>query len=453
LNLRDLASVVWKHRYLVLFVTLLCVALGAAFALAKEETYESTAKIAVTPDVKTQGFVPAENLTALLGNYAETAESGTVEQDAEQVLGRPLDADINASTEAGTGILEVSARADSAEGAREAAEAVTEAFVSEITPREQFVSVDVIDPPATPDEAVQPRPPLIIASSLIAGLGLAVLLALAVDRLRRRIETSDDLAEVTSLPLLGQIPRDRRLSRTEGPQLVWDDERLIDLQESFRSVRTNLAFVAGGGKPAIQVTSAGLGAGKTTTVANLGMAFAQMGVKTALVDADLRRPALHQVFGVENVPWARDPERQNPAKGRETRYPNLFVLPAGPAVRDPAGVLHVAFARMLDSLRDTFDVILIDSPPVLPVSDAKITARWADGVVMVVASRSDRPSAVERSIDELEIAGPKIKGVVLNQAPEAAVGYEYARPAAFDGERAERPEAATQRMSATRERS
>jgi polysaccharide biosynthesis transport protein len=452
LDLRELFSVVWKHRYLVLFATLLCVAFGAAFAYAKEETYESTAKIAITPDVRTQGFVPAENLTALLGNYAETAESGAVRDDAETMLGRSLDADISASTEAGTGILEISARADSAEGARDAAEAVTEALVDQITP-EEFLSIDVIDPPATPDEAVQPRPPLIIASSLVAGLGLAVLLALAIDRLRRRIETPEDLADVTSVPLLGQIPRNRRLSRTDGPQLVWEDARLLDLQESFTSLRTNLAFVAGGGKPAIQVTSAGTGAGKTTTVANLGMAFAQMGVRTALVDADLRRPALHRVFDVENVPWTQGAQREDPATGRETRFPNLFVLPAGPPVRDPAGVLHIGFARMLDSLRDSFDAILIDSPPVLPVSDAKITARWADGVVLVVAARHDRPSSVERSIEELEILGPKIKGVVLNQAPEAPSAYAYQRPAAFDGEGAGRRKAAAQPASAGRERS
>jgi succinoglycan biosynthesis transport protein ExoP len=433
LNLRDLASIVWKRRYLVLLIVALCAAFGAAFAFSKEDTYESTAKVSINPDVRTQGFVPAENLTALLGNYAETAESSDVREQAEEDLGRPLDADINATNEAGTAILEISARADDPVNAAEAAQAVTKAFVAGISP-EQFVSVEVIDPAAAPDDPVQPRPPLIIATAAVVGLGAAILLALAVDRLRRRIETSDDLAEVTNLPLLAQIPRNRALARGNAPKLVWDDPAMVDVQEAFRTFRTNLAFVAQGKPPAVLVTSAGIGSGKTTTVANVGVAFAQMGVKTAIVDADLRRPELHRVFGVDGPPWVQNPDSDDPTRGRETRFPNLFVLPAGPPVGDPAAVLHIAFARMLDSVRRSFDAILIDSPPVLPVSDAKITARWVDAVVLVAAARTDKPSSVQRSIDELQLAEAKVKGVVLNQATEAVGGYEYYRPAAFDGE-------------------
>jgi capsular exopolysaccharide synthesis family protein len=453
LNLRELAAIVWKRRYLVLLVVVLCVLFGAVFAFTKGDRYESKATVSITPDVETQGFVPAENLSAVLGNYAETAESSEVREQAEQELGRPLDADVNATNEAGTAILEISARADGPVAAQEAAQAVTDAFVDVINPKEQFVTVDIIDPAKVPDGPVQPQPPLIVAASIIVGLGAAILLALAVDRLRRRIETSDDLAEVTNLPLLTQVPRNRALARGKAPKLVWDDPGMLDLQETFRSLRTNLAFVAEGKPPAILITSAGVGAGKTTTVANVGVAFAQMGVKTAIVDADLRRPAQHRVFGVDSPPWAQNPEPDDPGKGRETRFPNLYVLPAGPPVADPAGVLHVAFGRMLDSLRDSFEVILIDSPPVLPVSDAKITARWVDTVVLVVAARTDKPSSVARSIEELRIAEASIKGVVLNRTAETVGGFDYYRPAVLDGEGADRSVPAMRSGSTARDES
>ncbi len=435
MDLRELFSVVWKHRYLVALVVVLCAVLGAVFAFTRQEKYESTAKISITPDVESQGFVPSENLSTALATYAETAESGTVRNEAEEILSRPLDAEVDASTEEGTGILEITTRADSATAAREATDAVTDAFMKGIED-DQFVNAEIIDPAERPEDAVQPRPPLIIATSVAVGLGVAVLLAIAMDRLRRRIETPDDVAEVTNLPLLAQIPRSRALARGETPTLIWDDPGPIDVQEAFRSFRTNLAFVADGKPPAIQVTSADVGAGKTTTVANAGVAFAQMGVKTALVDADLRRPALHRVFGVDGPSWVQNPESGDPTEGRETRFPNLFVLPAGPPVGDPAAVLHVAFARLLESLRSSFEVILIDSPPVPGVSDAKITARWADGVVLVVAARKDRPSSVQRAIEELKIAEAKIKGVVLNQAANGSYGHY--RSAGRDGEGAER---------------
>ena len=441
MDLRELSSVVWKHRYLVALVVVLCAVLGAVFAFTRQEKYESTAKISITPDIESQGFVPSENLATALATYAETAESGTVRNEAEEILNRPLEAEVDASTEEGSGILEISTRANSATAAREATDAVTDAFIKGIED-DQFLNAQIIDPAETPEAAVQPRPPLIIATSVAVGLGVAMLLAIALERLRRRIETPGDLAEVTNLPLLGQIPRNRALARGDTPNLAWDDPGLIDVQEAFRSLRTNLAFVADGKPPAIQVTSADVGVGKSTIVANVGVAFAQMGVKTALVDADLRRPALHRVFGVDGPSWVQNPETGDPTAGRETRFPNLFVLPAGPPVEDPAAVLHIAFARMLDSLRSSFEVILIDSPPVPGVSDAKITARWADGVVLVVAARKDKSSSVERAIEELKIAEAKIKGVVLNQA--ANVGYEYYRPAGRDGEGADRQVGAAQ---------
>jgi polysaccharide biosynthesis transport protein len=433
-DLRELFSVVWKHRYLVALVVVLCAVLGAVFAFTRQEKYESTAKISITPDVESQGFVPSENLSTALATYAETAESGTVRGEAEEILNRPLDAEVDASTEEGTGILEISTRADSATEARDATDAVTDSFMEGIED-DQFVNAEIIEPAETPDAAVQPRPPLIIATSIAVGLGMAVLLAIALDRFRRRIETPEDLAEVTNLPLLAQIPRKPALARDGNPSRIWNDPDMADVQEAFRSFRTHFAFLAEGKPPAIHITSASVGAGKTTTVANVGVAFAQMGVKTALVDADLRRPALHRLFGVDGPSWVQNPEPADPTAGRETAFPNLYVLPAGPPVSDPAAVLHLMFARTLENLRRSFAVILIDSPPVLGVSDALITARWADGVVLVVAARQDKPSSVEHAIDELQIAQAKIKGVVLNQA--VVGGYDYYRPASLDGEGAD----------------
>ncbi len=450
MDLRELLSVVWKRRYLVLLVVFLCGVFGITFALTRQERYESTATVAITPDVEAQGFIPSENLSTLLGTYAEAAESDAALEEAEERSNRPLPADINASAEEGTGILRVSARADSARVARDAAQDVTNAFLRRVA-QDEFVTADLVEPAATPDEPVQPRPPLIIATSIAVGLGFAILIALAMERFRRRIETPADLAELTTLPLISQIPRNRTLARSEGPRLVWDDNDLRDLQESFRSLRTNLMFVADQSNAAIQFTSAGVGEGKSTTVANLGMAFAQIGVKTAIIDADLRRPAQQRIFGVDSRPWVEDPTRRDPAKAWRSTFPNLSVLPAGPPLDDPAEVLHIKFARLLESLRDPFDLILVDTPPVLPVSDARITAARVDGIVLVVAAGQDRPASLDGSLKELELAGADVKGVVLNQAAGVSVGYDYYQPPAALPEQDERRAAAIRQVRPARD--
>jgi polysaccharide biosynthesis transport protein len=428
-DLREFSSVVWKRRLLVLLVVLLSGGLGAVFALQRDPTYESTATIAITPDIGSQGIVSADALSALLGTYAETAESDVVRESAARDLGHPLEGTVQATTESGTGILRISGRANEAIDARDTAEAVATAFLERLEGN-QDLTATLVSPASIPSGAVQPRPPLIIATSLFVGLGVAILLALAIDRLRRRITTADDLAEVSPLPLLGQIRRNRRLLRS-SPQIVWDDSRLVEIQENFRSLRTNIQLTTGIDQVALQVTSAGASQGKSTVTANLGIAFAGLGVSTAIVDADLRRPAQAQIFELDHDGggWTGSQGRGGSKRSWRTRFPDLAVLPAGSPQTDPTEVLQVRFAALLEKLRDSFELILVDSPPLLTMSDARITAGWMDGVVVVLAAGEERPAALRHAIEQLALANAKVSGFVINKVASTGEGsYYYQRP-------------------------
>jgi tyrosine-protein kinase len=425
-DLREFVSVVWKWRVLVLLVVLLSGGLGAFFASQRASTYESTATIAITPDIGSLGIVSADALSALLGTYAETAESDSVRDSAEEILGHPLDGNINATTEAGTGILRISDRAHDATDARDSADAIATAFLNRLEGNSSL-SATLVSPPSVPTTAVQPRPPLIIATSLVVGLGVAILLAIAIDRFRRRITTADDLAEVSPLPLLGHIQRNRRLLRS-SPQIVWEDSRLIDIQENFRSLRTNIQLTTGTDGVALQITSAGSAQGKSTVTANLGIAFADLGVSTAIVDADLRRPAQEQIFklGSGSGSWT-GPQR----KRARTRFHDLTVLTAGAPQSDPTELLQVRFPEILEKLRSSVDLILVDTPPLLPVSDARIIAGRMDGVVIVLASGEERPASLARAIDQLALTNSRVNGFVINKAAATGDGsYHYRPPAA-----------------------
>lgn len=433
MDFRELLLTIWRQRLAVLAIVLLAGLAGAAFASTRDAEYESTATVAITPDIERVGILPTESLSALLGTYAETVESDAVIDAAEDDLGEPLRAEITSTTETGTGILRITARSTSRERAQEAAEAVADAFVDR-TEGQEFLTAEILTPADIPEEAVQPRPPLIIATALLVGAGLAVLLALALDRIRRRVESPADVASVTPLPLLGQVPRKRSLAGS-SPQVVWGHEDWGDLQEAFRSLRTNLQFIAGERARIIQVTSASAAQGKSTIIANLGVAFAQVGARVGIIDADLRRPAQHTIFEVPSGPgWAHPTmARLAPAAmGSEVTIgvrgeENLAVLSAGPPLDDPTPVLHIELVRVLHALRDEYDLLLVDSPPLLPVADASIIASHVDTVVMAVAAGAERPSTLREALERLELAGVDVAGLVLTRAPTSGSAYAYYR--------------------------
>ena len=179
---------------------------------------------------------------------------------------------------------------------------------------------------------------------------------------------------------------------------------MTGLQEAYRALRTNVQFLAED-KRVIEITSPDPAQGKSTVTANLGAALAQIGIDCVIVDADLRRPTQHKVFGIDNSTGlsnllsVRNPQINLKPSG----FPNLWVIPSGPLPPDPTEMLHVRFEPLVERLRDLDALILIDTPPVLPVSDARLIAPHCDGVLIVVSAGTAKPVAVETAIERLYV--------------------------------------------------
>jgi len=431
-QLNELLAILSKRRYGVIAVVLLTVAFAAALALVTPPRYEATATLALTPKIdRTQGFISATDLSALLSTYAETAKSRVNRARAEQILGRRLPGDLDTSTVGGTGILRITGSADAPQAAADTASAAAQAF-QESVKSNPLIAVSVIDPAAAPTTPVQPRPPLIVAIGILLGLLAGISYALLMERVRRRVETPADLDQITDKPVVGRLPRQRALQR-QPASLVWEHDRMTGLQEAYRALRTNVQFLAEGNR-VIEITSPDPAQGKSTVTANLATALAQIGVETVIVDADLRRPTQHKIFGIDNSTGlstllsVRNPQINLKPSG----YPNLWVIPSGPLPPDPTEMLHVRFAPLVARLRDLDALILIDTPPVLPVSDARLIAPHCDGVLMVVAAGAAKPVAVETALERLAFVHANLLGLVLNQSGqdlEATGGYYYTAPA------------------------
>lgn len=416
MELRDVARLSWKRRWVVLGVLAACLALSAAFLATQAKQYESTATLALTPATQNQTLtITPDALSALLGTYAETAKSRLLRHRAELALKRPLGGPVSTDTVAGTGILRISARAHNPETAAQNAAAVATAFRQSIAGN-NVIEAELVDTPVPGDSPVQPRPKLTLAVAVILGLFGGVLLALALEQFRRRITTPADIAELTSAPVIGRLPRERRVVR-DRLHIVWEDPTAMALQEAFRALRTNLQFISPATTGVLQITSAEQGDGKSTVSANLAIAFGQIGINTILVDADLRRPRQHEIFSLNNqyglsTLLKREPERLPLAP---SGYDNLRVLPSGPLPPDPTEILSIRIAGVLRILRELDALLIVDSPPILPVSDSRLIAPHTDGVVMVVAAGAQRPARMALALERLTLAGAPLLGVVLNK--------------------------------------
>jgi capsular exopolysaccharide synthesis family protein len=265
-------------------------------------------------------------------------------------------------------------------------------------------------------------------TALMAGLLVALGLAFGLEYLDDTIKTPDDVTERLRLPLLGLVPS------VHGKRVPLLTETVPhDFGEAFRSLRTSIVFTSGSEGPrVIAVTSSQPLEGKTTTACNLGMVLALGGSRVLLVDADMRRPGLHTVIGAQNevglshllVGQARVRDAV-----QKTSEPNLFVIAAGRIPPNPSELLSSEqMNALLANLRSgPFDWVIIDTPPVLAVTDAVIVARAVSGVVFVIGSEMTRRVHAERAIETLTAGKTKSIGAVLNRVDLDRNRYYYSR--------------------------
>ncbi len=191
------------------------------------------------------------------------------------------------------------------------------------------------------------------------------------------------------------------------------------ISESYRALRTNIDFSAIDEKmQVIMVTSAGPGEGKSTTIGNLAVAYAQADRRVVLIDADLRKPTEHHTFQVTNrVGLSSILSQQSDVENalQQSSIPNLYVIPSGPIPPNPAEmVASKRMSALIEDLRSRFDIILIDSPPLLAVTDAQLLSTRCDGVVMVMDQGKVKKEFALKAKANLDKVGAKILGVVLN---------------------------------------
>jgi len=271
-----------------------------------------------------------------------------------------------------------------------------------------------------------------LALGTILGLLLGLGAALLVEKITNVLYTYKELKDLTRLPLLGVIPLKRELRSTPIAAIAPSNSEQPAFSqpapffEVFRSLYTNILLL-GSDTPirSIVISSATQEDGKSTIAANLGLAAAAMGQRVLLVDANLRNPNLHNRLGVMNIHGLTDVISQdqdvNNVIERSPLEENLFVLPAGPTPPDPIRLL--ASRKMQDlmqRLHENYDLVIYDTPPMLGFADAYLLAAHTNGLVLVAGLGKLKRSVLEHALEDIQVSGTQILGVVANQSKDSA---------------------------------
>jgi polysaccharide biosynthesis transport protein len=299
----------------------------------------------------------------------------------------------------------------------------------------------IIDPPRTPTAMAAPRPLLNALVSGILGILVATGVAFVWEKLDDRVRTPEDVEAVTGLPTIGTVvrmPGDRnrkefyRLATLLYPRSV--------AAEAFRTIRTNLEFASlDRDLRTLTITSALSGEGKSVVSANLAVAFAQAGRRTILVDADLRRPGVHELFSVVNTVGLTDMMLSDSVDlrlvAKDTEEPNLRIVTSGTTPANPAELLgSQRMAAILQRLLADADLVVLDTPPVAAVTDAALLAARSDSTLLVVNPDRSSERMVRKAREALRHVNARVVGVVLNNvsARDAEANAYYGMPRSKD---------------------
>ncbi|MBD8535928.1 polysaccharide biosynthesis tyrosine autokinase [Plantibacter sp. CFBP 13570] len=445
MELRDYLRVLRKYWVLIVALSLLGVAIAATYSLIKTPEYSSSAKVFVSTQSSENVQELAQGNTFTQQRVKTYADLVTTPIVLLPVIGSlqlnitsaQLAEQVTASAPLDTTLIEITVLSPdpvlAAEIANTTAESLTN-VVSKIETPEDGASSPVkltrVQEADVPNVPMSPNVPLNIALGLLVGLALGVGFAVLKETLDTRIRNERDVEGVTDIPLMGGIAWDPKAK--QRPLIVQADPK-SPRAESFRSLRTNLQFLDVTDQPrSYVITSSIQSEGKSTTAANLAIALADAGHKVVLIDADLRRPKLANYFDIEGAVGLSDVLIRR-ATLDDTMQPwgrgLLQILPAGAIPPNPSELLgSVVMQKLIRGLEQQFDYVLIDAPPLLPVTDGALLARHTGGALVVVAAGRTHKNQLKGAIESLAHVNASIAGLVMTMVPtKGPDAYGYAR--------------------------
>jgi polysaccharide biosynthesis transport protein len=441
----DYLDILRKHLRLIVAITMLCATAALVISLTATPVYEANAKLLVLakndPDGGTSSAYEGALLSQqLVESFAQVLQSRPIAEAAlragpASVSASALQGRVHAEPIPETLLIELRVEDTVPSRAQLLANSVARAFIAELPKLQSgsLVRVSLVEPPQRPGAPVKPRIPVNVGLGLVLGALVGMGLAFLREFLDRSVQSPERLEAAAGAPVVGTIPP---VDAASLPTPVTDQPRSVSA-EAFRKLRTNFSFL-GVDRESIccVVTSPGAGDGKSTVTANLALALAETGTRVVLVDADLRRPSQHGIFRLQERVGTTTVLLQQADISDALQRPgngSLAVLTAGQLPINPTELLASRrMEELIQWLRRTADVVLLDCPPLLPVTDPMVAARFADGVLLVARAGVTTTDQVVAAKSACSKAGVTLFGTILNasavsegQQPTQYYNYYY----------------------------
>ena len=436
MELRSYLEIIRRRWWLLVSVPLLSALVAYWVSQSLTPIYQATATMLVN-QTQTPGVVLYNDILTserLTNTFAQLVKRQPVLAETNRTLGLPITEEqlkdkIDVATIRNTQLLSVSVQDSDPVAAAQIANTIANVFIQQNSnqlsqPGTVFVAEQALVPSA-------PIKPNVLLNTMLAGmLGFMIAgsVSLLFEYLDDTVKSAADVDSLLGLPMLASVSRFRAGRKKSGRALIPEDAR-SEPAETYRQLRTSIQFAkVGADLRTIVVTSATPGEGKSTTIANLSIVLAQAGNRVILVDTDLRRPVLHNLFNVSNSfgltgLLLSESSQVSPAV-LKTTVKNLAIIPSGPQAPNPSELLSSRLMEAIaKSAADFADYVLFDSPPVLAVTDASILASLTDGSILVVESGKTRSDVVSRAYQTLSLAGKRTLRVVLNKTVSRRGAY------------------------------
>lgn len=467
LNLQDFVKVL-RARWLTVSVTVAVAVLAAVvFSLLTTPLYQASTRLFVSTNggatlAETyQGNRVSQDRVLSYANLitGETLAQRTIDKLGLDATAGELSAKVSANAKLDTVLIDVSVLDESPVRARDIANALSDEFVVMVRELETpdngappSARVVVEQRASIPARPVVPKTARNIAAGFALGLALGLALAVLRDLLDNTVKNRETLEEITGSGIVGSIPLDKERRKHAAISFETDNSAIA---EAFRKLRTNLQFLAVDNPPrVIAVTSSTPSEGKSTTAINIALALAEAENNVLLVDGDMRRPTLHKYLDlVQPVGFSTVLSGQATLDEalQKTSFPGLTVLTSGDIPPNPSELLGSKTAKKLISeMRAEFDYVVVDSTPLLAVTDAAILATCADGVLIMARFGQTKREQLTHAVSNLTDVGVSVLGAVFTMTPTrggAAYSYNYSYYGEGTGRKSPRPASAVSKFA------